>query len=253
MNIHLQIDRPIIFFDLETTGTDITNDRIVEIAVLKINPDGTQEKKVKRLNPTISIPAEAAKVHGITDEDVKDAPTFSNMAGSLSKYFENCDLAGYNLIKFDIPLLVEEFLRVGVKVPFDENTKIIDAMKIFYKQEPRNLPAALQFYCGEEHTEAHAALADVEATKKVLLAQIEKYQLQPTTEELHNFCSDDKTIVDYAQKFIRNEQGTIVFNFGKNKGLPVKNDPMYLQWMLGADFPRHTKHIIKQILHNKLS
>lgn len=149
--------------------------------------------------------------------------------------------------------MVEEFLRAGAEIPFDENTKIIDAMKIFHKKEPRNLPAALQFYCGKEHTEAHAALADVHATKDVLLAQIEKYQLAPSPSSLHEFCSEGKTFIDYAQKFTRNKDGIIIHNFGKHKDKPAVENKSYLQWMLENDFTLNTKHIINQILEGKLS
>lgn len=257
MNIILT--RPLAFFDLETTGINVTSDRIVEISVLKHFPDKTTEIYTKRINPTIPIPLESSKVHGIYQEDIKDAPTFKDIAKQLATFLDDCDLAGYNSNKFDIPLLVEEFLRTEVDFEL-KNRKFIDVQTIFHKMEQRNLSAALKFYCGKEMINAHSAEADIQATYEVLVAQLEKYSdLQKDVNFLHTFSSHTNN-VDLGGKIIYNEKQEEVFNFGKHKGKTVndvfKSEPSYYDWMMKGDFPLHTKKVITAIrlkaLNNKV-
>lgn len=245
---NITLERPLVFFDLETTGTDIAHDRIVEISISKYMPDGSYTIKTRRFNPGIPIPPEATAVHGISDEDVKDEPLFAKLAPSLALILTGCDLAGYNILRFDLPLLAEEFLRSNVDLPFDENTKTVDAMKIFHKYERRDLTAAVKFYCGEDHSQAHAAEADVIATESVLSAQIDRYGLPNDIESLHDISTEGINRVDLAGNFMRDENGTICFSFGKHKGKPTSTEPEYLNWMLRSDFPSETKIIIKKLL-----
>ena len=219
----LQLTKPLCFFDLETTGTDISKDRIVEIAVLKLHPDGTQEKKEWRTNPEQSIPAEAAAVHGITDEMVANEPTFKERSKEIYSFIKGCDLAGYNSDRFDIPLLVEELLRAEVDFDF-KNNKTVDVQTIFHKMEQRTLTAALRFYCNEELTDAHSAHADTKATHDVLMAQLDRYQeLEPNIAFLNEFSSRRKT-VDFAGFVVYNKAGDACFGFGKHKGKKVTRD-----------------------------
>jgi len=250
----LQLQRPIAFFDLETTGVDAAKDRIVEIAVVKLLPDGGRLTWVRRLNPEIPIPAESSAIHGIYDEDVKDAPTFRSIAHELKQFLHNCDLAGYNSNKFDIPALAEEFLRAGVPVDF-KNRKLIDVQQVFFKKEARTLSAAYAFYCNRELNNAHSAEADVLATIDVLEAQLDKYQdLANDVNALHDFTGGDD-FVDYARRMIL-KNGIPVFNFGKHKGIAVeevfRKEPQYYDWMMQADFSLHTKQMISEILNNML-
>lgn len=256
--MNLILTRPLAFFDLETTGINITNDRIVEFSVLKVFPDKRTEIYTERINPTIPIPLEFSKVHGIYEDDIKDAPTFKEIARKLASFLDNCDLAGYNSNKFDIPLLVEEFLRVDVDFEI-KNRKLIDVQTIFHKMEQRNLSAAVKFYCGKEMINAHNAEADIQATYEVLAAQLEKYtDLQKDVNFLHTFSSHTNN-VDLSGKVIYNEKGEEAFNFGKHKGKLVddvfKNEPSYYDWMMKGDFPLHTKKVITAIrlkaLNNK--
>lgn len=246
----LQLTKPLCFFDLETTGTDISKDRIVEIAVLKLHPDGTQEKKEWRTNPEQSIPAEAAAVHGITDEMVANEPTFKERSKEIYSFIQGCDLAGYNSDRFDIPLLVEELLRAEVDFDF-KNNKTVDVQTIFHKMEQRTLTAALRFYCNEELTDAHSAHADTKATHDVLMAQLDRYQeLEPNIAFLNEFSSRRKT-VDFAGFVVYNKAGDACFGFGKHKGKKVTailaNEPGYFGWVINADFPRYTKKILTEI------
>lgn len=250
----LKLNRAIAFIDLETTGVNIASDRIVEISILKLMPDlasgETTLIETFRVNPTIPIPAEASGIHGIFDKDVKDCQTFKQLAPVLLKILDQCDFAGYNSNKFDIPLLVEEFLRA--EVDFDiENRKLIDVQNIFHKMEQRTLAAAYKFYCNKELIGAHGAEADVKATYEVLKAQLEKYDsLEGNVAFLQKFSSANES-VDLAGRIVRDKKGVEVFNFGKHKGKPVaeifKSEPSYYNWMMDGDFPLSTKRVITKL------
>jgi DNA polymerase III subunit epsilon len=248
--IKLNLTRPLAFIDLETTGVNVASDRIVEISVLKVLPDHTQEVFTRRVNPTISIPPGASKIHGIMDEDVKDAPKFSQIAGELIRFISNSDFAGYNSTRFDIPLLAEEFLRA--EIDFDlKGRKFIDVQNIFHKMEQRTLSAAYKFYCDKEIVNAHSAEADIKATYEVLMAQLNKYQdLQNNIDHLHEFSSKSNN-VDLAGRIVYNEKGQEVFNFGKHKDKPVTDvfriEPSYFDWMMKGDFPLYTKKVLTAI------
>ena len=243
MKLHLQ--RPIVVFDLETTGVQITRDRIVEISILKVHPDGEQETKTRRINPEIPIPQEATAVHGITDADVADCPTFAQVARSLYSWIEGCDIAGFNSNRFDVPMLVEEFLRAGVAVDFDDR-HFIDVQTIYHKMERRTLEAAYKFYCSKTLENAHSAEADTRATFEVLEAQLDHYPEELTNDvaALAEFSSYGRR-VDFAGSLAFNDQDEIVINFGKYKGVPVtevfRRDSGYYSWVMGAQFPLETK------------
>lgn len=248
----LKLTRPLAFIDLETTGTDIGKDRIVEIAIIKIMPDGTNISKVKRINPGMHIPKEATDIHGIHDEDVKDAPLFKEIANELRQFINHCDLAGYNSNRFDIPLLVEEFLRAGQNLDTD-GIRFIDVQRIFHLMEKRTLEAAYMFYCDKELNEAHSAEADARATYEVLEAQLDRYKnLKNDVDALAKFTAEDD-FVDFARRMIR-KKGVEIFNFGKYKGKPVrdvlKEEPQYYDWMMKADFPLHTKQKLSEIFND---
>jgi len=261
--MELNLKNPIVLFDLETTGIDVVNDRIVEISYIKIFPDGSEEEKTQRFNPEMPIPEQASKIHGIYDDDVKNMPPFKDFAKNLAKVLEGADLGGFNSNKFDIPLLAEEFLRVGVDFDFMKR-KFIDVQVIFHKMERRTLTAAYKFYCGKELEGAHGAAADTRATYEVLKAQLDRYQgvdfedldgkkTQPIIndiEALSKFSAHNKN-VDFAGRIIMNDKGIEVFNFGKYKGTPVatvfEKDPGYYGWMLNSEFPLYTKKILTQI------
>ena len=249
--MELNLANPLVFFDLETTGINIAKDRIVEISVLKVYPNGKEEQKTMRVNPEIPIPAEATAVHGITNEDVKDCPTFKQIAKELARYIEGCDLGGYNSNRFDIPLLAEEFLRVGLD--FDmRKRKFVDVQTIFHKMEQRTLSAAYRFYCDKCLEDAHPAAADTFATYEVLKAQLDRYneKLENNVEFLSKFSTQNNN-ADFAGFIVYNDKGVEVFNFGKNKGIPVeqvlKEQPGYYAWMLNSDFPLYTKKILTEI------
>ncbi|MCH8902949.1 MAG: 3'-5' exonuclease [Bacteroidetes bacterium] len=241
----LNLNRPVAFIDLETTGLNIATDRIVEICILKVDIEGETEVKTQRINPTIPIPPETTAIHGIRDEDVVNSPTFSDVAQELATFINNCDIGGFNAGHFDVPLLVEEFLRAGVEYKSD-GVRIVDVQKIFHRMEPRNLTAAYKFYCGKDLDEAHSAEADIRATYDVLLAQLDKYQdvIRNDVEYLDEFTSTNKR-VDFAGRMVFDKQGKEVFNFGKHKGKLVedvlKNEPQYYDWIMKADFPLDTK------------
>jgi DNA polymerase III subunit epsilon len=245
--VQLKITKPIAFFDLETTGVNVGLDRIVEISILKINPDGTQESKTKRVNPEMPIPHEVSLIHGIYDKDVANEPTFKQIASSLNQFLLNTDLAGYNSNKFDIPVLVDEFLRVGID--FDiKGRRLVDVQNIFHKKEQRTLAAAYKFYCSKELINAHTAEADVTATYEVLLSQLDKYDdLQNDVAFLHEFSNSSRN-VDLAGRIVYNESKEEVFNFGKYKSQKVSDvfakDPSYYDWMLKGDFSRQTKQVL---------
>jgi len=248
---NINLSRPLIFFDAETTGIDKVNDRIIELCTIKYFPNGESETKTQLFNPTIPIPKSASDIHGITDEDVKNKPTFADKAKELSKYFQNCDLAGYNIISFDVPIIVEEFLRAGVSLPFDDATKYLDALKIFYDNEKRDLTSAYKFYCKKDLAGAHSAEVDVLATIEVLNGQIDRYELDNSVDALHDICNDSE-IIDYERKFVRNEDGDIVFTFGKHKGMCVEYEKDYLEWMLKSDFANYTKLVIRKIITGEM-
>ncbi|MEG0807579.1 MAG: 3'-5' exonuclease [Alistipes sp.] len=246
----LNLKRPIIFFDLETTGVDTAKDRIVEISLVKVMPDGEEIIKTRKLNPGMSIPPESTAIHGITDEDVKDAPTFVQVAKSLEQFIRGCDFCGFNSNRFDLPVLVEEFLRAGVDVDFKRH-KFIDVQNIFHKKEQRTLVAAYKFYCKKELNDAHSAEADTLATYEVLKAQLECYpDLENDMDALADFSSRGEW-ADFAGRIIFNEKGEEIFGFGKYKGRSVaeifRSEPSYYAWMMNGDFPLYTKKIITEI------
>lgn len=250
----LNLKRPIIFFDLETTGTNVISDRIVEISILKVYPNGDEESKTRRINPGMPIPPASTAIHHITDDDVKDAPTFAQIAKSLASIFEDCDLAGYNSNKFDIPLLIEEFDRAGV--PFTlAGRNLIDVQNIFHKMEQRTLVAAYRFYCGKELDNAHSATADTQATYEVLQGQLDKYSaLENDVEALAEFSKSGRN-VDLAGRIVLNDKDEPVFNFGKHKGKSVievfKREPSFYHWMIQGDFSKNTRDVIT-VLFNKV-
>ncbi len=245
----LQLKKPLAFIDLETTGINLGIDRIVEIAIVKILADGTKNVKRKLVNPEMPIPKAASDVHGITDDMVKDAPTFKQVAPELKQMLDGCDLAGFNSNRFDIPLLMEEFLRVAID--FDmKNRKLVDVQNIYHKLEPRTLSAAYKFYCNKNLDGAHSAEVDATATYDILQAQTEKYkELGNTVDSILKYIGDDQ-VVDFARRFVM-ENGVEVFNFGKHKGRPVaevlKAEPQYYDWMMKGDFPQHTKQKLTEI------
>lgn len=248
--MELKLKNPLIFFDLETTGIDISNDRIVELSYLKIDVQGNKKSKTFLINPGIPIPAQSTEIHGITDDDVKDAPLFSSIAKNLAKEIESCDLAGYNSNKFDIPLLAEEFLRAGVDIDL-KRKKLVDVQVIFHKMEQRTLAAAYKFYCGKDLINAHSSEADTHATYEILKAQLDRYpELENDIETLANFSSYNRN-VDFAGRIIYDEQDKELFNFGKYKGQLVedvlKKDPSYYSWMQNSDFPLYTKKVLTAI------
>ncbi|MFN4122605.1 MAG: exonuclease domain-containing protein [Flavobacteriales bacterium] len=263
MSITLNLKKPIIFFDLEATGTNVSTDRIVEICALKINPDQTQEMRTKRINPTIPIPLEASLVHGIYDEDVKDAPTFKAISRALLDFIGNADLAGYNSNKYDVPMLIEEFARAGIDFSM-ENRRLVDVQNIFHQMEQRTLSAAYKFYCGKDHVGAHGAEADVIATYEVLLAQVEKYKnaeykdksgkvskpVQNDIQALSDFTTNSDW-ADLAGRIAFDKDGKEIFNFGKHKGKRVEDvfkvEPSYYDWMMNGDFTTSTKRVIEKI------
>lgn len=250
----LQLKKPLAFIDLETTGVNLGSDRIVEIAIVKIMPDGKKIVKRKLINPEMPIPQSSIDIHGITDEMVKDAPPFRQVANELKQFLDNCDLAGYNSNRFDIPLLVEEFLRIGME--FDsKGRKLLDVQKIFHMMEPRTLGAAYKFYCEKVLEGAHGAEADASATWEVLEAQVGRYpQLGSDLDSIFKCIGEDLT-VDFARRFIF-ENGVEVFNFGKHKGRSVADilraEPQYYDWMMKGDFPLHTKQKLTEIFNRTL-
>jgi len=259
----LNLNKPIIVFDLEATGTNVAADRIVEICALKINPNGSEEVRTRRIHPTIPIPAEVVKIHGISDADVKEEPTFKSIARGLLDFIGNADLAGYNSNKFDVPMLIEEFYRAGIEFPM-EDRNLIDVQNIFHQMEQRTLVAAVKFYCNREHVGAHGAEADVRATYDVLLAQIEKYSNVEFTDKEGNTSipvkndmealsafTTNKDWVDFAGRMVYDKEGKELFNFGKHKGKRVEDvfvrEPSYYDWIMNGDFALSTKRTIEKI------
>ncbi len=248
--MELNLKRPIVFFDLETTGVDTVKDRIVEISIVKVMPNGDKIVRTRRINPQMHIPEQATAIHGITDEDVKDEPTFAQIAKSLAQFIEGCDFGGFNSNRFDLPMLVEEFLRANVDVDF-KRSKFIDVQTIFHRMEQRTLVAAYKFYCGKDLDDAHSAEADTLATYEVLKAQLDRYpELQNDVASLAEFSSHGET-VDYAGRIVYNDKGVEVFSFGKHRGRSVsevfREEPSYYSWMMNGDFSLHTKKVITEI------
>ncbi len=261
--MQLNLKNPVVFLDLETTGIDIVKDRIVEIALLKVKLDGTEEELILRVNPEMPISEEATRVHGITNEDVANEPTFKEVAKQLAKFIEGCDMGGFNSNRFDIPLLAEEFMRADVDIDLKKR-KFIDVQAIFHKMEKRTLAAAYQFYCKKPLVDAHSALADTRATYDVLKAQLDTYQgvehednrgnkstpIVNDIEKLSEFSAYDRN-VDFVGRIVYNDKGVEVFNFGKNKGIPVEKvleeQPGYFGWIMNSDFPLYTKKVLTQI------
>lgn len=261
--VKLNLTRPLAVFDLETTGVNVGKDKIVEISAIKINPDGSEEVLDQRLNPEMPIPPEVTKIHGISDEDVKDAPTFKLFAPQLLQFLGNADLGGYNSNKFDIPLLVEEFLRAEIDFEI-KGRRFVDVQNIFHKMEPRTLKAAYKFYCNSDLINAHSALADTRATYEVLCSQLERYEgveyedregniSTPVVNDikaLHDFSFQNRN-ADLVGHLIFNQKNQEVFNFGKHKGKCVEDifstEPSYYDWMIKSDFPLYTKKIITAI------
>lgn len=246
----LNLKNPLVFFDLETTGINVSRDRIVEIAYLKVYPDGHEESKRYLVNPEMHIPEQSTAVHHITDVDVAGCPTFRQLAQNIANDFKGCDIAGFNSNNFDVPLLAEEFLRAGVDIDFSAR-KFIDVQVIFHKMEKRTLEAAYQFYCNAELDGAHSADADTRATYEVLKAQLDRYpSLENSVDYLSQYTTYNKN-VDYAGRIIYNEQGVEVFNFGKHKGRAVEDvlrtEPSYYSWMMEGDFPLYTKKVLTAI------
>ena len=250
----LQLARPIVFIDLETTGINITSDRIVEIAIIKILPDKTKLVKHKLLNPQMPIPKSSIEIHGITDDKVKNAPSFKEVANELKQFIDNADLSGYNSNRFDIPLLMEEFLRAGIQIDMS-NRRMLDVQTIFHMMEKRTLEAAYKFYCEKDLVEAHSAEADASATWEILEAQLKRYEtLGNSVETVLKFTGEEK-YVDFARRFVL-DNDVEVFNFGKHKGRPVaevlKAEPPYYDWMMRGEFPLHTKQKLTEIFNRTL-
>jgi len=259
----LNLKRPLAFFDLEATGVNIGIDRIVEISIIKLHPDGLEEVRTWRVHPEMSIPLESSLIHGIYDEHIKDEPVFKHIAELVAEFLTDCDLAGFNSNKFDIPMLMEEFLRAGIKFDLD-NRHFVDVQNIFHQMEQRTLKAAYQFYCDKQIINAHSAEADTRATMEVLLAQIAKYENKEwedkkgnrsipvinDVEALHKFTNLNRP-VDFAGRMAYNEDGEEVFNFGKHKGKKVEDvfniEPSYYSWMMQGDFPLYTKRKLEEI------
>ena len=246
----LQLKKPLAFIDIEATGSNVTTDRIVEIAIVKTMPDGNRSVKRKIINPQIPIPKQITEIHGITDEMVQNAPTFKQVAAEIKQSLDGCDLACYNAYRLDIPMLVEEFLRAEVE--FDmKNRKIVDVQKIFHQMEQRTLAAAYKFYCGKTLDGAHGAEVDAAATAEILNAQLERYpQLGNSVDTVLKAVGEDP-IIDFARRFTYDDKGVEVFNFGKHKGRPVsdvlKAEPQYYDWMMKGEFPMNTKQKLTEI------
>ena len=245
----LQLTKPLAFIDLETTGVNLGSDRIVEIAIIKILIDGSRSVKRKLINPLIPIPKGASDIHGITDEMVKDAPTFKAASQELKQMLDGCDIAGYNSNRFDIPLLMEEFLRSDVEFEM-KGRRLVDVQNIFHKMEQRTLSAAYKFYCNKTLEGAHGAEVDASATHEILEAQVIRYPNLGNSVDTIIKAIGEEVIVDFARRFVM-ENGIEVFNFGKHKGRPVadilKSEPQYYDWMLKGDFPQHTKLKLREI------
>ncbi len=252
----IELPRPLAVFDIEATGVNTRTDRIIELAIIKLLPDGTHETHVMRFNPTIPIPAEATAIHGITDDEVRDQPTFAEQAERIRDLLEDCDLGGFNIVRYDIPILIEEFARCGRPIDLGSR-RIVDAQRIFHMRERRDLTAALQFYCGKTHVDAHGAEADAIATIRVLEGQLARYDDLPrSVEELDKLCNPKHPQwVDRAGK-LKWINGEAVINFGRKQNTPLRiladTDPSFLNWMLKADFPVDVREIVQNALNGQL-
>lgn len=260
--MQLNLKTPLCFFDLETTGINISQDRIIEIAVIKMMPNGEVIRKANLINPSIPIPKESTAIHGISDAEVEGKPKFKELAREYAKFFEGCDLSGYNILKFDVPMLVEEFLRADVDFDYSRK-RIIDTQKIFHLMEKRNLSAAVKFYCGRTLENSHSAEADTEASMDILLAQVARYENQTVTDGLGNTIGTIKNdmdaltlatsfeMVDLAGRMVKDKKNNVMFNFGKHRGKPVleilKAEPSYYDWMMQGDFPLDTKRKLTEV------
>lgn len=245
----LKLQRPIVFFDTETTGVDVVNDRIVEISLVKFFNNEIVEEFTTLVNPGVKIPPGATKVHRITDDDVQNFKSFKDISVDILFFIKDCDLAGFNIISFDVPLLFNEFLRADIEWDYT-GINFIDAFNIYRRNEKRDLSAAVRFYLNKNHEGAHGAYADTTATLQIFLEQLNRYKELPSSiEELALYSNNDKKILDLSGKFVLNENNEVLYNFGKNKGQYAVSDMRYLTWMLGADFPPDTKRIIKQLLN----
>ncbi|MBQ19920.1 MAG: DNA polymerase III subunit epsilon [Flavobacteriales bacterium] len=246
----LNLTKPLAFIDLETTGLNIASDRIVEISIVKVHPNGNKDIVTRRVNPTIPISTESTSIHGISDDDVKNEPTFKQMAKELANFIEGCDLAGYNSNKFDIPMLAEEFLRADVDFDITKRN-LVDVQNIFHKMEQRTLSAAYKFYCDKDLVDAHSAEADTIATMEILLAQIEKYDSLENNVAFLSEFSKATNNVDLLGRIVYDKNNVEVFNFGKHKGKAVlevlEKEPGYYHWMMNGDFPLYTKKVLTQI------
>lgn len=249
--MNIKLSRPLVFFDIESTGTDTQNDRIIELYIHKCFPDGSESSSLFLLNPQIPIPIEASAIHGFTDEMVANQPRFADQAQVILDLVKDADLSGYNVMSFDVPLLYEEFVRVGINDPFLPDLAILDAFKIFIMMERRDLRSALKFYCGTHLEDAHSAKADTLASKQILLKQVEKYEFPVEPKEINKVVNGG-SLLDFAGKFTRSESGEILFTFGKNEGKRVLDNPGMLQWMLEKDFSQHTKMIARKILNGEI-
>ena len=249
--MELKLQKPIVFFDLETTGVNAIHDRIVEISYIKVFPDGNEESKTLRINPERHIPEQSSAIHGIYDEDVKDCPTFKQVARDIAAIFVNSDIAGFNSNYFDVPMLVEEMLRAGIDFDITK-CRLIDVQNIYHKLEQRTLSAAYKFYCGKNLEDAHSAQADTRATYEVLKAQLDKYpdKLNNDVQFLSSYSKMNDN-VDFAGRIIYNDKHIPVFNFGKYKGQSVEDvlarDPGYYGWMMQGDFPQNTKQVLTKL------
>ncbi len=248
--MQLNLKRPLLFFDIESTGLNVASDRIVEISMVKVHPNGDRDVKTRRINPTIHIPEAAQAVHGISDDDVRDCPTFAQLAKSMYEFMEGCDIAGYNSLNFDIPMLTEEFMRVGLDPCFRQRN-LVDVQVIFYKKEPRTLSGAYKFYCDKNLEDAHTAQADTMATLEVLEAQLDRYSdLENDVAFLSKFTCRER-MLDYAGRIVLNEQDIPIFNFGKHKGKAVTEvlatERSYYDWMMNGDFTQDTKQVLTRI------
>jgi DNA polymerase III subunit epsilon len=258
----LNLKTPLCFFDLETTGVNISQDRIIEIAVIKLMPNGEVHRKTNLVNPTIPIPKESTAIHGITNEEVADKPKFKELAKEYARFLEGCDLSGFNILKFDVPMLVEEFLRAEVEFDYTRK-RIVDSQKIFHLMEKRNLAAAVKFYCNRDMENSHSAESDAEASMDILLAQVNRYENQTVEDGLGNTIGTIKNdmdaltlatsseMVDLAGRMIRDKKGQVIFNFGKHRGKGVlvvlKEEPAYYDWMMQGEFPLDTKRKLTEV------
>jgi DNA polymerase III subunit epsilon len=251
----LHLERPLVCFDIESTGTSVKRDRVIDLAMVKVHPGGREETREIRVNPGMPIPSEASAIHGLYDADVKDCPPFADVAGEVDRFLADCDLCGYNLLRFDIPLLQEEMNRAGIPWTMD-GRRVIDAQRIFHRKEPRDLTAALKFYCGELHLGAHGATADVRATLSVLEGQLRRYgDLPRDLAGLDAYCHPrDPTWADESGR-LKWRDGVLVINFGRNEGASLRelarDERGFLQWILDRDFPDDTKALVREALKGK--